>query len=509
MFMRGRMHVPFPVRGDAYTIAGQILASEAASNASLYNVVFRYSPADVFPEVANDSRIVLYGLTDYIRTNLTKRITRDDVNESAAFMARAKIGGGGLPFVRKLWDDVVEKFDGYIPVRIKALPEGSTFFPNEPVVSVKSLYKGYGEIAAMLEAVMLGQVATATTRATVYRHWLERITEWLRLPAHAVDTYKVAQWYIHDFGMRASSVAEESEMFGRAHLLSFKGTDTFNAAYQAWRMGCNDDTGRSILALAHRIVQGYDKEIDCYINLMKADNIGSYVADCYNFKRAIADMIVPLAKQNPSKIFVSRPDSGDMSENTRWVIEQTQKQETPNVSLIHGDSVKPLISKEQIDIAWEMGVNPATFMLFGVGGYGRNTATRDALSASYKLSAIRKEEYSRWSPVVKLSDSITKLSVPGPNKIIREAGLYSNTVRCDKEDFAVDARVVYYDGAGDSVRDKFKPACYEPFNVIEDRVLNGFNNMSGYPANYGTHDNTPWSQAIKNIQSDYVKNYKD
>ena len=51
MFMQGRMHVPFPIRGDAYTVAGEVLASEAASNASLYNVVFRYSPADINLEI--------------------------------------------------------------------------------------------------------------------------------------------------------------------------------------------------------------------------------------------------------------------------------------------------------------------------------------------------------------------------------------------------------------------------------------------------------------------------
>jgi nicotinic acid phosphoribosyltransferase len=259
----------------------------------------------------------------------------------------------------------------------------------------------------------------------------------------------------------------------------------------------------------YMIFFGYDKEIDCYVNLMNSDNIGSYVADCYNFKRAIAEMIVPIAKANPSKIFVSRPDSGDMSENTRWVIEQTKKQETSNVSLIHGDSVKPLISKEQIDICWKMGVNPSTFMLFGVGGYGRNISTRDALSASYKLSSIRKSDYGNWSPVVKLSDTITKLSVPGPNKIVREAGVYENTVRVDNEDFTRDMRVVYYDGSGDSLRHKFTPYCYEQFSVIEDRVLNDFNDMSKYPANYGTYKNTPWSQAIKDIQAEYVKNYKE
>ena len=202
-----------------------------------------------------------------------------------------------------------------------------------------------------------------------------------------------------------------------------------------------------------------------------------------------------ILNNNSNNIFVSRPDSGNMSENTRWVISQIQSQKTENVSLIHGDSVKPLISKEQIDICWEMGINPAKFMLFGVGGYGRNISTRDALSASYKLSAIKTDTYSRigrpWSPVVKLSETVTKLSVPGPNTLVRERGVYKDTVRNYNDGFSIDARVVYYDGSGESLKDKFLPPCYEQFSDIEDRVLNDFNLMSGYAPDYGTYTNVP------------------
>lgn len=507
MFMRGRMHVPFPLMGDAYTCCGDVLSSEAARNASSYGLVLRYSPKDAFPDIAKDSRIVFYGLSDYIRNHLTRKITRDDVNESAAFMQRAKIGGGGLAFNRKIWDDVVDRFGGYLPVRISALPEGSTFFPNEPVIEVTSLYSGYGELAAHLEAVMLGMVSCVSTRVTIDRHWLERIVEWLKQPAHAKDSYAIAQWFIHEFGMRASSCSEESELFGRASLLVFKGTDTFNAAFQAWRMGCHDSTGRSILALAHRIVQGYDKEIDCYKNLLAVDNIGSYVADCYNFKRAVAEMLVPLAKSHADKWIVARPDSGNMSENTEWVIQQVQQQKAVNVSLIHGDSVNPIKMYEQIELCYKLGMDPSRFLVFGIGGWRRNQSTRDALSASYKLQAIRKDGYSNWCPVVKLSESITKLSVPGPNVLTRNSS--GKTVFNSRDAYCLDAREVYYDGGAESLNAKFLPSCYEQFSVLEDRTINDFNKMGSYPADYGTYNNNPWSDGIRSVQEEYVKNYRE
>ena len=70
---------------------------------------------------------------------------------------------------------------------------------------------------------------------------------------------------ITDFGDRAGICSQESEELGMVHLYTFGGTDTFSGAYQAWK---NSDEAvgifSSVNALAHRNVQSYEKENDCY-----------------------------------------------------------------------------------------------------------------------------------------------------------------------------------------------------------------------------------------------------
>lgn len=503
-FVQGRIPFNIIVSADAYTICGDCLVSDRAKKFSQYYIANRYSPQKVW-SVAKDSRMVLWGLSDFIRNYLTKPITIHDINAAECFMSQAHITGNPLKFNREIWETILYKYDGYLPIKIEALPECSTFFPNEPVIVVSNSAPGYGEIAAHVEALLLGMVSIGSAAVTLRRHWLERIIEWMKL-SNNPDKYSIAQGMIHDFGMRASSCAEESELLGKAHLLVFKGTDTFNAAYQAWNNGCNKSTGKSILALAHRSIMGYDTEEECYNNIIDQDFIGSYVADCYNFKNAVENILIPLALKNHDKVIVIRPDSGDSIENTRIVINAWKNAGSPvNVRLIHGDSINPQSMEDIINVCWDNGINPKDFIVFGIGGYLRNNVTRDSLSSSYKLSCIASEKALELTPSVKLSDTQTKLSVPGPNYLVRHNGDMT-TVKYGYSN--KDCRVTYYDGSQRDLELKFLSPCYEQFSKLENRCINQFNEMGRYPYDFGLASNTCLSEDIRNIQKMFYEKYK-
>lgn len=390
-FMRGRIEVPFPLRADAYTIAGDALLSDKGKQRAVYNMTNRYSPKDAFPDVAKDSRMVFYGLTEFVRNHLTKPVTEEDIEKSIDFMSTANSFGGSLKFNPEPWRRVVREFGGFLPVRIQALPEGSTFFPNEPVIQVTSLAEGFGEMAAHIEAIMLGMVSIASARVTLERHWLQRLKEW----CFQDNNLPIAQFMIHDFGMRASSCAEESELLGKAHLLVFHGTDTFNAAYQARELGAESPTGTSILALAHRIVQSFASEKDAYENILNQDKIASYVADCYNYKKAVTNYLVKLAIDNPDKTVVARPDSGDYLDNDLFIQQKAlenglvtevkddngafKRYDPKNLININGDSMNPRKIEAVLRQRWINGFTPTKWGIFGVGGYLRNEVTRDTL----------------------------------------------------------------------------------------------------------------------------------
>lgn len=400
---------------DAYTVSSNLFVSAKARERSIYNLTNRYSPAKVIPSLCKDSRMVFYGLHYFINKWLIDPITHEDVSEAKYFMKEAHSFGGPLAFDEDLWRRVVDEYRGYLPIKIEAIEEGTTFFPNQPYVQVTS-EEGFGEIAAHIEALMLGYVSNASARLTLCRHWYERFCDYYRAEGVAEEKlHDYAKWAIHDFGMRASSCGEESELYGLTHLLVFNGTDTFNAARLAKRMGAEADTGTSIHALAHRIVQGHNTENSAFWMIDKVTqnickvNIASYVSDCYNFDKAL-DVLTQMARENPDNIYVCRPDSGDYVET----VLQVCRKNLPNLRFIQGDGMNPSKVDKVVEAMHKEGFKLHEKGIFGVGGWLRNTPTRDLFSSAYKLSAKGND----LEPVCKLSETMTKMSVPGPNSLM-------------------------------------------------------------------------------------------
>lgn len=484
---------PLPLNADAYTICSSVFASRKQQEKSVYNAVNRYSPTKAFPLICKDDRMVFFGVSEFVRRYLTKPLTYDDIVESADFMETANSFGGPLPFNKSLLMRVLEEYGGHLPIQIDALPEGSTFFPGEPVMQVTSLGKGFGELAAHIEALLVGMYSIATAKATLCRHWYERIKE-LGNP--------IPEWGIHDFGMRASIVGDESEILGLAHLLVFNGTDTFNAAYLSRKFGAQRPIGTSILAHAHRTIQGFPTEYEAFMSLKSATDsviggIGSYVADCYNWRVAL-QTLAKMAKQYPNNTFVARPDSGDAKQNFIDVVTVARQHglitpdgKAKNLRVIMGDSVNPTSFYEIINVAKTMGVNYFDWGIFGIGGYFRNNCTRDTLSSAYKLSAIGEDN----EPVVKLSESVTKRSVPGPNEVRRFRNTKDYT-RFPTVDFASNhaenAYTTYYSA---------KPMEAESFQVKRERTMADFDYFAGIKP-------IVLSDKIRKVQNDCYAKYR-
>jgi len=463
--------IPFVISADAYTISSDIFASETARDWSCYNFTNRLSPKKAFPEIADDSRMVMFGVQEFIREYLTKPITAKDVKNSAEFMKRANSFGGALPFNEDMWMTVVDKYNGYLPVSIESIPDGTTFFPNQPVIQVYSDV-GYGELAAHIEALMVGKVSIAIARATICAHWKNKLLEIFKNVYKYDDStaMNIADWFIHDFGMRASSSEEESRTLGKAHLLFFNGTDTFNAAYSAWKDSGKADVpyGTSILALAHRNVQGYfynshDGENNCFERLNAVaklfGKIGSYVSDCYKFKKAV-DKLAILSEKDKSNKIVSRPDSGKAKDNIKYILE------TELLRFIEGNTITPTSMFDILNDKEIIEKDAPKRGIFGVGGYLRNNCTRDTFSSAMKLAAI-----GPLMPVCKLSEDDVKMSVPGLCSITRPSNdrLISVHTRENKLEQRPDRleRLMYSSGI-------FYEEVLDRFNVIRDRAVKDF-----------------------------------
>lgn len=423
------------VIADAYTISsGQRFESREAEDYSTYYLTFRrQTPVLKTFGIEGDDRIVFGGIERILKKLFEKPVTHAEIDEAKKFLENRKPTTLGtyrnFNFPELMWRDLVDDYGGNIlkVIKVQYIPEGSVVYPGVPVVRVRNTEQGFGAMAAWFESKLLHVWAT-TERLTIARHWLEKqkqLAQKFNPGTTDEEAYFLASLSTHDFGDRASACSEESAELGLMHLYCFPGTDTFAAAYEAWKMGAPNSVGVSIDALAHRIVQGFENEKDCYDAIYQSvghHELASMVADCYNYYEAVEKYLLPLAKKslqlNNGKVVVARPDSGDPVEQVLWTCDLAKRYglvervnglyEMTSLKFIQGDGMTFAKIIEIQEKLFAEGFNPHKCGVFGVGGYLRNCLARDNLSAKYALCAVG----SRNRPVVKLSHTPGKTTLP-------------------------------------------------------------------------------------------------
>jgi nicotinamide phosphoribosyltransferase len=115
---------------------------------------------------------------------------------------------------------------GYLPIKIKALPEGTRSPIRVPVMTIENTDKRFYWLTNYLETLISNELwkpFTSATIADVYRRTLEKYA------LETVGDTGFVQFQGHDFSMRGMSGVEASEISGAGHLTSFVGTDTIPA----------------------------------------------------------------------------------------------------------------------------------------------------------------------------------------------------------------------------------------------------------------------------------------
>jgi nicotinamide phosphoribosyltransferase len=458
---------------DAYTVGSNDFESPEAREKSVYYITFRRKLNSINPVLypEGDNRIIFGGLQRILEKLFYEPITHAEIDEAKEFLKTFKAtmaGPAEYAFPEQLWRTIVDEFNGRPPIKITAMPEGSVVYPNEPVVIIENpdSVLGMGIMAAWFESKLL-QVWAVSERITQNEHWMNKMKKMVLRVNRNLDAATVnflASLMLTDFGDRAGITLEESEELGMAHLYTFPGTDTCSGAYQAWVNAGRTPVGSSVNALAHRNVQGFDFEGDCYTAIYefcKDNEIISMVSDCYDFEHAVENMILPLAlrsiEENNGKVVVARPDSGDALKQVIWTIELAIKNglytsEVINgkewffgtsLKFIEGDGMTHQMMDTIIEALMEKGYAPFGWGLFGQGGGLRNDLKRDNLSAKYALCCKGLD----LEGVVKFSETLGKTTLAGPFKVLRSAEALANKVtivHTDEE--GEDAMVLYFDG---------------------------------------------------------------
>lgn len=141
---------------------------------------------------------------------------------------------------------------GYLPLSIKALPEGSLVDIKVPYFTIASTHPDFAWLPNFGESVISAEIwktCTTATTAYQYRKLLDQYAESTGSPKEFV------LWQGHDFSFRGQSGLHDAASSGIGHLFSFLGTDTIPAMdyVEDYYRGKETFVGGSVPASEHSV----------------------------------------------------------------------------------------------------------------------------------------------------------------------------------------------------------------------------------------------------------------
>ena len=174
---------------------------------------------------------LFFGLQYLLKKYFSKPITLDDIVEASNFFAHH-----GEPFPAEGWKHILKKHGGFMPVRIRAVPEG-TLVPNHNVIlTVEGTDPKVPWIVGWIETqiMRLWYPITVATRSWECKRIILKY-----LKETADDPWSELLYKLHDFGSRGVSSAESAGIGGMSHLVNFLGSDTIEGVrYANHYYGC-------------------------------------------------------------------------------------------------------------------------------------------------------------------------------------------------------------------------------------------------------------------------------
>lgn len=318
---------------------------------------------------------------------------------------------------------------GYLPIRIKALPEGSICPIRVPCLTFINTDPRFFWLTNYFETLIscsLWMPMTSATSARLYKKELVR---------HAKKTgFADADlgFSCHDFSMRGMAGVEAAIISGMAHLTAFNGSETIpalEALEEYYHANCEEELlAATIPATEHSVMcaGGCDDEFGTFKRLITEvypEGFVSIVSDTWDYWKVITEYLPALKEtiMNRNGRVVIRPDSGDpvriicgyskdeLDEMTTQEIVNIPEHELkgtyqmlwdifggtindegykvldPHIGLIYGDSIT-LDRQREIYSRLERWGFAATNLVLGVGSYTYQFKSRDSLGFAMKAT---------------------------------------------------------------------------------------------------------------------------
>lgn len=373
-----------------------------------------------FPE-AKDG-VVVFGIQYFIKEYLLDRMNREffskPKDEAVAYFARRintflgpnQVGTAHIEALHDL---------GYLPIEIKALPEGTLCPIRVPALTFVNTKPEFFWLTNYFETLISTTLWLPMTSATSARLYKQELLRHARKTGF--ENQPGLDFLCHDFSMRGMAGIEASIMSGMAHMTSFTGSETIPAIQAVEEYyDANVETelvAGTVPATEHSVMcaGGMEDEFETFkrlINETYPTGIVSIVSDTWDFWKVITDYLPRLKDTILARDgrVVIRPDSGDpvkiicgdleADPNSpeykgayqllgeifgTTVNEKGYKVLNTHIGLIYGDSIT-LERQRQIYSQLEDKGFAATNLVLGIGSYTYQFKSRDSLGFAMKAT---------------------------------------------------------------------------------------------------------------------------
>lgn len=350
---------------------------------------------------------------------------------------------------------------GYLPLSIKALPEGTIVPTRVPTLTIQNTDPRFFWLTNFIESLAsceLWQPSTSATLAIEYKRMMDEFALATNPEAAAFTIFQG-----HDFSMRGMSSLRSAILSGMGHLVAgFAGTDTIPAISAAeYYYNANVEkelVGTSVPATEHSIQCAYGDDTK-YLKRMLSEvhpsGIVSIVSDGYDFWDVVTRVVPSLKKEIMARKggpvgdkVVIRPDSGDPvlivcgdpsapvgTPEYKGAIEclyetfggtessTGYKVLDSHIGLIYGDAIT-LKRAEEIMSRLQAKGFASTNVVFGIGSYTYQYNTRDTFGYALKstlcvIDGVEKQIFKNPK-----TDDGTKKSQKGRVAVLKDGNSY-------------------------------------------------------------------------------------
>ncbi len=412
---------------------------------------------------------IFFGLQYFLREYLQgPAFTQQDLSEADGFLKQ--VFGRDDVFDKSKFQYILDKYNGHLPVKIKAVAEGTAVPTSNVLMTIENTDPECYWLTNFLETLLM-QVWYPCTVATLSNQIRKIVTQFYSETATQSAEAGI-DFVLNDFGFRGVSSVESAKIGGAAHLINFSGSDNLAGSGMAVNYyNAQKVYGLSIPATEHSIctLLGRDGELEIFKHVLRSFPSGTIacVSDSFNIFKACREYWGGELKEeilNRKGTLVIRPDSGDpimtLLEIFKILFEtfgfttnrKGYKVLPPQVRVIQGDGVN---YAEIINIYTALKANSisAENLVLGMGGALLQKVDRDTQKFALKCSSAvingREVDVEKSPTEMDAQGNITpsfKKSKGGRLKLVKINGIFKTVNEQEHLELADELHTVFENG---------------------------------------------------------------